>query len=83
MYQAYDMDLEQYMSEQRYRSQLRHIMEQVCDGVLELHNIGFTHRALEPAHIVLNLAPLQVQLISFSYAVPCSQETKYLAKRAP
>ena len=71
------------MSEHQDRSQLRFILEQVCDGVLELHHIGFTHRTLEPAHVVLNLAPLHVQLISFSNAVPCSQETKYLAKRAP
>ena len=54
------MDLEQYVSEHRDWSQLQLILEQVCDGVLELHHLGFTHRALEPAHLVLNLAPLNV-----------------------
>ena len=60
IYKPYDMDLEQYVSEQRDRSQLQLILEQVCDGVLELHQLGFTHRALEPAHVVLTLAPLNV-----------------------
>lgn len=82
-YPVYDMCLEQYLEERRDRSQLPHIMEQVCNGVMELHALGYTHRALEPSHVVLNLAPLEVRLISFSGAVPCSQSSKRNAKIAP
>ena len=53
-YQPYDMDLEQYVSKHSDQSQFQLILEQVCDVVLELHNIGFTHRTLEPAHIPQN-----------------------------
>ena len=71
-YSIYDMCLEQYLSESKDRSLLPTIMEQICNGVMELHAIGYTHRALEPSHVVLNLAPLEVRVISFSGALPCS-----------
>jgi serine/threonine protein kinase len=58
------------LKEHRDRSQLPTIMEQVCNGALELHALGYTHRALEPSHIVLNLAPFAVRIISFSGALP-------------
>ena len=58
-------------------------MEQVCNGVMELHALGYTHRALEPSHVVIRLAPLEVRVISFSGAIPCSQSSKKYAKMAP
>lgn len=82
-YPVYDMCLEQYLEERRDHSLLPKFMEQICKGLIELHALGYTHRGLEPSHVVVNLAPLEVRIISFSGAVPCTQSSKKYAKLAP
>ena len=71
------------MSEHNDRCLLPAIMEQVCNGVMELHALGYTHRALEPSHVVLNLAPLDVKVIRNRKTQPRTKNTKRFANLAP
>jgi len=54
----FQMNLEEYLEEHRDPPQLPLILDQVINGLSELHSLGYVHRALDPTHVMLNLAPL-------------------------
>ena len=64
------MNLEDYLYDHRDPSQLPLILEQVLNGVNELHTLGYAHRALNPTHVMLNLNPLDVRVINFTRSAP-------------
>lgn len=50
-------------------------MVQVCQGVQELHKIGYVHRDLKPENVVVSFMPLQVKIIDFNRALPAETDT--------
>ena len=64
------MNLEEYLHDHRDSTSLTLIMEQVVNGVSELHSLGYAHRALDPTHVMLNLNPLDVRVINFTKSFP-------------
>src|SRR6478672_8803661 len=53
----FQMNLEEYLEEHRDPLQLPLILDQVINGLSELHSLGYVHRTLDATHVMLNFAP--------------------------
>ena len=72
VFKKYQMDFRDYLREHRDPSVVPLILNQVIDGLEQLHAMGFVHRDLKPENIVLNLDPLEVRLTDFDVSFPTS-----------
>jgi serine/threonine protein kinase len=52
------MDLRRYIRKNRRPEELREILFQLGEGIIELHSLNFVHRDLKPENVVLNFDPL-------------------------
>ena len=44
------------------------------EGLIQLHDLGYTHRDLKPENILLNLDPLEVRTTDFTTSVLTTQK---------
>jgi serine/threonine protein kinase len=73
VFKKYSMDFRDYLRNHRDPLVLPLILQQVVEGLIQLHSLGYTHRDLKPENILLNLDPLEVRINDFSTATLTTQ----------
>lgn len=63
-----EMTYREFLSDNRCQRQISQIVQQIVEGIEELHKLGYVHRDLKPENIMLNFQPLRVYIIDFNRA---------------
>jgi len=69
IFKKYSMDFRDYLRLHRDPLILPLILQQIVEGLIQLHDFGYTHRDLKPENILLNLDPLEVRISDFTTSV--------------
>ena len=64
------MNLRDFLINHRDPNLIPMILDQVINGVDELHHLSYVHRKLNLDHIVMNADPLEVKIIDFKESIP-------------
>ena len=74
VFKKYSMDFRDYLRLHRDPLILPLILQQIVEGLIQLHSLGYVHRDLKPENILLNLDPLEVRINDFSTSIPRTQK---------
>lgn len=75
-----DGDKSHVMASVATPEQLRHMVAQLFNSIIELHRVGFIHCDLSPANVMVT-NDFTVQLIDFGMAMPVGQANGYRGSR--
>jgi len=70
------MNLRDFLSSKREARLLNRILLLACEGMKQLHTLGYVHRDIKPDNIVINLKPLEVRLIDFNRSILRTVDTR-------
>ena len=77
------MDFRDYLRHHRDPLVIPLILQQVVQGLIQLHSLGYIHRDLKPENILLNLDPLEVRITDFTTSTPTTQKYTGSIKGSP
>ena len=72
--QTYSMTLADWIKSGDPHFNKVEIINQLWDGLIQLHELGWVHRDLKPENIVIQHFPFEIRLIDFNRAVPTSDK---------